>query len=201
MPGSLSDRQIAKVIKNRKVQMHERRFNREIERLRDPDRIARLEVERVVKLSLEGLEKVQTVLDVGTGSGLFAEKFSAQGLLVTGLDANPEMLPVAQQYVPAGTFQEGIAEKLPFPDGSFDLVFMGLLLHETDDVLTALREAHRVALQRLAILEWPDEEQSFGPPREHRLSFEKIASLAKQAGFKVATHIRLENLSLYQIER
>jgi ubiquinone/menaquinone biosynthesis C-methylase UbiE len=159
--------------------MHERRFNREIERLRDPERIARMEIERVINLALDGLKGVQTVLDVGTGSGLFAEQFAAKGLQVTGLDANPEMLPAAQQYVPSGTFQEGIAEKLPFPDGSFDLVFMGLLLHETDDILAALREAHRVALQRVAILEWPDEEQPFGPPREHRLSYEKIALLSQ----------------------
>jgi ubiquinone/menaquinone biosynthesis C-methylase UbiE len=180
--------------------MHERRFNREIERLRDPDRIARLEVERVVNLALADLKEVRTVLDVGTGSGVFAEQFAAKGLEVSGLDANPAMLPAAQQYVPAGIFHEGVAEKLPFPDGSFDLVFMGLLLHETDDILSAVQEAHRVALKRLAILEWPDEEQDFGPPREHRLSYEKITSMTEQAGFKKVEQIRLENLSLYLID-
>ena len=178
--------------------MHERRFNREIERLRDPERIARLELERVANLALEGLTAVQTVLDIGTGSGLFAEQFAARGLQVTGLDANREMLTAARQYVPSGTFHEGVAEKLPFPDGSFDLVFMGLLLHETDDILAALSEARRVTRQRLAILEWPDEEQSFGPPREHRLSSEKIALLARQAGFKELQWERLDALVLYR---
>ena len=120
--------------------MHEKRFNLEIERLRDPGRIARLEVERVVKLSLQNLDNVQTVLDIGTGSGLFAEQFAAKGLLVTGLDSRAEMLPVAQHYVPSGVFREGTAEKLPFPDASFDLVFMGLLLHETDNPLEALKK-------------------------------------------------------------
>lgn len=177
--------------------MHERRFYREIARLRDPDRIALLEVKRVVDLALEGLKQVQSVLDVGTGSGLFAEQFAAQGVQVTGLDANPQMLPVAQQYVPSGIFRVGEAEELPFPDGSFDLVFMGLLLHETDDTLAALCEAHRVARQRLAILEWLDEEQSFGPPRQHRLSYEKIAAFAKQAGFRGVKQVRLEMLVLY----
>ena len=104
--------------------MHEKRFNREIERLRDPERIALLEVERVVNLVLENLTGVQSVLDVGTGSGVFAEQFAAKGFQVTGLDVNPDMLPVAQQFVPSGSFQKGIAEKIPFPDGSFDLVFM-----------------------------------------------------------------------------
>jgi len=181
--------------------MHERRFNREVERLRDPERIARMEVERVVNLALENLKEGQMVLDVGTGSGLFAEQFAAKGLKVTGLDVNPEMLSAAQKYVPSGTFQEGVAEKLPFPDGSFDLVFMGLLLHETDDLLAALREAHRVTFQRLVILEWPDEEQTFGPPREHRLAYEKIAAVAKQAGFKEVEQIRLENMVLYRLDR
>ena len=179
--------------------MHERRFNREVERLRDPERVARLEVERVVNLALEDLVGVRSVLDVGTGSGLFAEQFAARGLQVTGLDANPQMLPAAQQYVPAGTFREGAAEQLPFPDGSFDLVFMGLLLHETDDTLAALREARRVALKRLAVLEWPDEEQSFGPPRQDRLSNQKISALAKEAGFNNVGQLRLENLSLYRL--
>jgi len=181
--------------------MHERRFNREIERLRDPERIARLEVERVVNLTTENLIEVKTVLDIGTGSGLFAEQFAKKGLLVTGLDANPEMLPIAQQYVPSGVFQEGIAEKLPFLDSTFDLVFMGLLLHETDEVLTALKEAHRVVLKRLAILEWPDKEQTFGPPREDRLSVARIKSLTKQAGFKKISQIGLENFVLYLLEQ
>jgi ubiquinone/menaquinone biosynthesis C-methylase UbiE len=179
--------------------MHEKRFNREIERLRDPERVARLEVERVFRLALEGLKEPKTVLDVGMGSGVFSEQFAAQGLQVTGVDVNPEMLLAARQYVPSGIFHEGIAEKLPFPDRSFDLVFMGLLLHETDDPLAALREAQRVAAQRLAILEWPDEEQPIGPPREHRISDEKIRSLALEAGFEKVDLTRLENLVLYRM--
>ena len=78
--------------------MHERRYNRAVERLRDPERVARMEVERVVSLALEGLEGVGTVLDIGTGSGLFAEQFAGRGLDVAGVDANPEMLRAAQGF-------------------------------------------------------------------------------------------------------
>ena len=180
--------------------MHERRFNREIERLRDPERGARFEVGRVVSCALEGLNAARTVLDVGTGSGLFADEFAKSGLTVTGLDANAEMLRVAKQYVPLGTFKEGAAEQLPFPDGSFDLVFMGLLLHETDDPLAALREARRVARQRLAILEWPKEEQDFGPPLDHRISPEKISKLSEKTGFRSFKFIQLQDLTLYLLE-
>jgi ubiquinone/menaquinone biosynthesis C-methylase UbiE len=181
--------------------MHEKRFNSQIERLRDPGRVARLEIERVANLTLDNLNEVKSVLDIGTGSGFFAEQFAARGLQVTGLDANPEMLLAARMYVTAGIFHEGIAEKLPFPDGSFDLVFMGLLLHETDDTLAALKEAYRVTQKRLAILEWPYEVQDFGPPIEHRLSPDKIVLFAKQAGFAVVHQERLESLILYLLDR
>lgn len=180
--------------------MHERRFNREIERLRDPERIARLEVPRVVDLALAGLLNPSTVLDVGCGTGLFAEEFAARSLQVTGLDVNPEMLAPAREFVPTGVFQEGLAEKIPCPDTAFDLVFMGLLLHETDDPLAALKEARRVTRQRVAILEWPDEDQPIGPPRGHRLAAEKINELARQVGFIKVGWTKLNNLVLYNLE-
>ena len=180
--------------------MHERRYNHAVERLRDTGRVERLEVERVTRLALEGLPGAKSVLDIGTGTGLFAQQFAALGLQVTGLDANPEMLAAARQHVPGGVFEEGVAEKLPFPDGSFDLVFMGLLLHETDDRQAALREARRVATRRLAVLEWPEDEGSFGPQHEHRLSFEAIHLMAQQAGFKEARRTRLNNVALYLFE-
>ena len=180
--------------------MHERRFNRAIEQLRAPDRVARLEVDRVVRLVLENLTDVRSILDIGTGSGLFAEAFASKGLQVFGVDANPEMLPEAQKFVPSGTFRESAAEKLPFKKGEFDLAFMGLVLHETDDALKALKEAYRVTTRMVAILEWPDEEQPFGPPMEHRLSFEKINTLARKAGFKSIDPVRLESLVLYRLD-
>jgi ubiquinone/menaquinone biosynthesis C-methylase UbiE len=181
--------------------MHERRFSGHIGRLRDPERMARLEVDRVVELTLAGVERPTTMLDVGTGSGLFAQKFSARGVLVTGVDVNPQMLPEASAHVPSGEFHEGLAERLPFPDASFDLVFMGLLLHEADDPLAALREACRVGRGRLAILEWPDELQDFGPPPEHRLAKSRIVTLAKEAGFTNVQSQRLQNLILYLADR
>ena len=180
--------------------MHERRFHEGIERLRSPERLARLEVKRVVDLALSGIHP-DTVLDIGTGSGVFAEAFTAQGLAVTGLDANPGMLDVARRYVPGGDFHQGIAEDIPFPDGSFDLVFMGLLLHETDDRLKALQEAYRIARTRLVVLEWPYLDEDFGPDLEDRLRPSKVIDLAHQAGFQEAETIRLEFLVLYRFDK
>lgn len=179
--------------------MHERRYNRAVERLRDPERVSRLEVPRVVDLILEG-QKPGSVLDVGVGSGLFAEAFAARGLRAAGVDANPDMLPAAQEFVPGGVFKQGTAEALPFQDGEFDLVFLGLVLHETDDPLLALREARRVARLRVAVLEWPYREAEFGPPLSDRLPVQKVLEMAGQAGLVASGPALLQNLVLYRFD-
>ena len=178
--------------------MHEKRFDGEIERLRAPERVARLEVEQVVSLCLESAD-LKNVLDVGVGSGLFAEAFSQHELEVAGIDANPEMIAAARLFVPQGDFREAVAESLPFPDGSFDLVFMGLLLHESDEQRLVLQEARRVSSQRACILEWPYQDGEFGPPLAHQLSPTEIASLSQRAGFTALESIPLNYLVLYRL--
>ena len=179
--------------------MHEKRYSHGVQRLRDPGRVARLEVPRVVDLALAGLANPGAVVDIGVGSALFAEEFAARGLAVSGVDANPEMLPAAREYVPQGDFHLGTAEKLPFDDAAFDLAVMGLVFHETDQPLEALRETRRVARQRAALLEWPYLENPFGPPLAHRISPEQIRAWALQAGYKQVESLQLQNLVLYRL--
>ncbi len=176
--------------------MHERRFQAELERLRSPERIERLEVQRVVGLCLEGVH-VRSVLDVGTGSGIFAEGFAEKVVRVVGIDANPEMVKVSKGLVPKASFQGATAESIPFADKSFDLVFLGLVLHEADDAQKALSESKRCAKRSVVVLEWPYKEQEVGPPLEHRLKSDDVVAMAKKAGFKSITMIPLKDLLLY----
>jgi ubiquinone/menaquinone biosynthesis C-methylase UbiE len=134
------------------------------------------------------------------GSGLFSESFSGRGLEVSGVDANPEMLTAARQFVPAGDFREGTAEALPYPGASFDLVFLGLVLHESDESLKALQEARRVAKKRVGILEWPYQDGVFGPPLVHRLKLEVLADLFMEAGFHKWKLTDLSNTVFYLLE-
>jgi ubiquinone/menaquinone biosynthesis C-methylase UbiE len=178
--------------------MHEKRFEGDINRLRNPERIARLEVERVVDLCLDGAQ-IKSVLDIGTGSGLFAEAFAQRELDVSGVDVNPEMISAARTYVPAGDFRASSAETLPFADASFDLVFMGLVLHESDEQLQVLSEARRVVRRRAGILEWAYRQEDFGAPLEHRLHPDLVMDLAKEAGFRICEMIPLEKLVFYRL--
>jgi len=175
---------------------HDRRYASPAERLRAPARLALLEVPRVVGMCLEGITAAR-VLDVGTGTGIFAEAFAERGVEVTGVDPNPGLLSHARGHVPGAQFQEGVAEKLPFDDRSFDLVFLGHVLHETDDRHAALTEARRVARLRVAILEWPYIEEKQGPPLGHRLRPTEIVSLARGAGFTEIECIALSHMDLH----
>jgi ubiquinone/menaquinone biosynthesis C-methylase UbiE len=177
---------------------HERRFHGGAERLRAPERLALMEIARVVQLSVEGVA-VSSVLDVGTGTGIFAEAFANRSLRVTGIDPNSELLDVARTLVSGGTFVEAMAEKLSFDDASFDLVFLGHVLHETENPDAALREARRVAKKRVAILEWPYRKEEMGPPLEHRLQSALIMDLARNSGFTVVTRIELAHMDFYRL--
>ncbi|MGA7161645.1 MAG: class I SAM-dependent methyltransferase [Bacteroidota bacterium] len=178
--------------------LHERRFKGDIERLRSPQRVALLEVERVVDLCLEGI-RADSVLDVGTGSGIFAESFIHRVKSVTGIDPNLEMLKAAKTFVPGGIFLSGTVENIPLEDKSFDIVFMGHVLHESDDITKALSEARRVAKQRVCILEWPYKEEENGPPLEHRLKSKAILDAAKKAGFASSETTQLQQMVLHRL--
>ncbi len=105
------------------------------------------------------------------------------------------------QCVPAGDFREAPAEKLPFPDQSFDLVYLGHVLHEVDDPLKTLQEAHRVARQRVVVLEWPYRAEEMGPPLEHRLQPATVLQWAAAAGFQPVESIPLTHMALFRFSR
>ncbi|MCA9887117.1 MAG: class I SAM-dependent methyltransferase [Anaerolineae bacterium] len=181
------------------MHQNDRRYSGDIERLRSEARMARLDVPSVMQHTLEGIT-IESVLDVGTGSGIFAEAFAGTGLTVCGIDIREDMLQAAHQFVPSGEFRLGKQEAIPYPDLAFDLVFMGLVLHEADNLHIALSEAHRIVTLRTAILEWKYREEDFGPPLDHRMKPEMIIAVAEEVGFKTITQIELPHLVLYRLD-
>lgn len=179
--------------------MLDQNYNRIIEKLRAPERVKLLEVERVVELCLEKLF-ITRILDVGTGSGLFAEAFALRNMNVTGIDKNPLMVKAATDLVQNARFREGCAENLPFKAKTFDLVFIGHVLHESDDPYLVLKEAQRVAKSRIAVLEWPFLSDKTGGSPENRLESKTIKRLARRAGCTEITRKRLEHMELFRMK-
>jgi demethylmenaquinone methyltransferase/2-methoxy-6-polyprenyl-1,4-benzoquinol methylase len=87
-----------------------------------------------------------TVLDVATGTGAVAgELLRQKGCTVVGLDQSPEMLAEARRRIPSHVeLVEGTAERLPFPDASFDALTFTYLLRYVSDPAATLRELARV---------------------------------------------------------
>jgi ubiquinone/menaquinone biosynthesis C-methylase UbiE len=87
-------------------------------------------------LDLANLKPGESVLDIGCGTGTLAiaakQRVGPTGR-VYGVDASAEMLARAtRKATKAGAeviFRNGIAERLPFPDGQFDAVLSTVMLH------------------------------------------------------------------------
>jgi demethylmenaquinone methyltransferase / 2-methoxy-6-polyprenyl-1,4-benzoquinol methylase len=87
-----------------------------------------------------------TVLDVATGTGAVAtELVRRTGCSVVGVDQSAGMLAEARRRVPGRvSLVLGDAERLPFPDASFDGLTVTYLLRYVDDPVQALGELARV---------------------------------------------------------
>ena len=94
---------------------------------------------------LAGIGPGTRVLDVGCGSGGFCELAAERGAVVHGIDAMADRIADARRRVPAGDFRVEFMERLPWPDGAFDVVAGFNAFQYALDVELALTEACRVA--------------------------------------------------------
>ncbi|HZH62028.1 MAG TPA: class I SAM-dependent methyltransferase [Metabacillus sp.] len=91
----------------------------------------------------------EEVLDVATGGGHTANAFAPFVRKVTAMDLTPEMLKAAEKFVEENghtnvVFVEGDAEKMPFPDGNFDIVTCRIAPHHFPNIDKFISEVHRV---------------------------------------------------------
>lgn len=154
----------------------------------------------VVHLCLSQL-RAATVLDVGTGTGLFAETFTGAGVRPFGVDVDHGLLTRAREHLPGCPLAAADATELPFGQGAFDLVFMAHVLHELEDPGAALREAARTSRLGVAVLEWPFREEETGPPLSERLHPGAISDLAGKAGLSELLRADVGRAVLYVFVR
>jgi ubiquinone/menaquinone biosynthesis C-methylase UbiE len=94
----------------------------------------------------------ERILEIGPGTGYYsldvAEALKPDGTLDI-LDIQPEMLDhtmgrAAKRGIDNIVPHHGNAEELPFPDGTFDAVYLVTVLGEVPDQVAALKEVSRV---------------------------------------------------------
>ena len=88
----------------------------------------------------------KALLDVGCGTGYLLDLLAGQkAASYCGLDLSEEMIRVAKgKAIPGAEFVAGSADKLPYPDESFDIVTCSQSFHHYPYPEKAMREAWRV---------------------------------------------------------
>ncbi len=121
----------------------------------------------------------ETVLDMAGGTGDIAFRMADRGARVTVSDINPDMLAVGMERAKARniqglTWQVENAEKLSFPDSSFDAYTIAFGIRNVTDIPAALREAHRVLKRggrfyclEFSTSEWPGFGELYDRYSEH----------------------------------
>jgi len=111
---------------------------------------------RYFEMSLEKFwnKKIpEKVLEIGGGSGEHLPYIEyVPGSSYTSVDirnrfSDTHIEKLSDDLTKKLDFVVGDAQKLPFPDSSFDRVFSTCLLHHVDDVLAVLLEARRVTVR------------------------------------------------------
>ncbi len=150
-------------------------------RLGYPDRLLR----RVVALA--GLQPGDSVLDLGTGTGMLAIPFTKLGLRVTALDPEPAMLAAAKVAADAANvavdFRDGGSGDLTPAMGPYRLVAMGRSFHWMDRTAT-LAMLDRIIAPGGGVVLFHDTH----PPVEENGWFRTLCDVARKFGRNEKEH-------------
>ncbi len=115
-------------------------------------RVPGMETAKTLMRQRLALHRGDSVLDVGCGPGIsLLEMRDMVGLTgrLTGIDASATMIGVARQRAAAlgvpASFEVGDAQKLPHPDGTFDVCHAERVLMHVPDPVKVMSEMVRVA--------------------------------------------------------
>ena len=122
----------------------------------DPDYMHRSYVQRPQELVLEYIRQATqhsiaplSLLDAGCGNGRLYRALADGGLLqkleYRGADVTRKVVEAARTLYPDGVFDEGSIEKLPYMDGSFDIVVTQHVIRYLEYYERALAECLRVS--------------------------------------------------------
>jgi glycosyltransferase involved in cell wall biosynthesis/SAM-dependent methyltransferase len=106
--------------------------------------------ERHLPACIDALEVAgKQVLEVGLGEGSESERLIRRGARWSGVDLTAESVArvrarLTLRELPYEQLRQASVLDLPFPDGSFDLVFSHGVLHHVPEIRQAQQEIHRV---------------------------------------------------------
>ncbi len=148
--------------------------------------------------ALSDLKEGMTFVDVGCGDGFFtflaAKKIGADGRAYA-VDVDGAAIESLQNQADALKLTNivaaiGRAEDTVFCHGCADMVFFSMDLHDFEDPVQALKNAHEMLKPsgQLVDLDWKKQDMPMGPPTRIRFSQEEVAELLAATGFLVESN-------------
>ncbi len=104
----------------------------------------------VDKVFGRGAVTQQDMLEVGSGGGLICEEMAQRNTVMVGLDPSQEALATARAHAEGSGlghniyYQRGVAEAMPFADGSFSVIVCLDVLEHVQDLEATIRDIARV---------------------------------------------------------
>ena len=156
--------------------------------------VAESEIEAAMAQVL-GDQPIDTLIDIGTGTGRMLELFGARARTALGIDRSSEMLRLARAKL-AGAANTELRQAdlyaLPMTDGAADVAILHHVLHYAQQPGAAIREAGRVLAPggRLLIVDFaPHDREELRSQGAHvRLGFDddQVAGWAEAADLMMA---------------
>ena len=133
----------------------------------------------------------KTLLDVGSGLGVFPHAMKDSGWMCTALDPDMRVVRHSQEYLGLNAVQADFTH--PIPLGRFDLITFNKVLEHVEDPIGMLANSHEnLNANGLVYVEVPDGEfaEREGKEREeffidhlHVFSFASLCIMSQRAGF------------------
>jgi ubiquinone/menaquinone biosynthesis C-methylase UbiE len=126
-------------------------------RFNSPDPLRRYAHRTQYEAIISNILPGSSVLDAGCGEGVIPMILAERGIASTGVDLSQPNIEAARAEAERlglgrlATFVQGDAERLPFPDKSFDIVLSSHVLEHLPDFDRGARELVRVARKRVIV--------------------------------------------------
>ncbi|MCC3358584.1 class I SAM-dependent methyltransferase [Bacillus sp. REN16] len=163
-------------------------------------------------VALADANGTELALDIATGGGHTANALAPLVRKVTAFDLTPEMLAAAEKFIKANghenvDFIEGDAEKLPFPDGTFDIVSCRIAPHHFPNIKSFAHEVSRVLksggqfLLDDNVAPENDEFDEFYNTVEKKRDYSHFRAWKKSEWLQMLENERFEIQELYRFEK